>query len=241
MRVAGASLCIPGPRRIRLAVVGGNLRIHRQIDALASAGATVVDVGANIGYNAVHAARRVGPRGRVVAIEPAPDNVAVLERNVAAARLSNVIVHPVAAGRESGRRKLYLRGETSAVNSLYPESCYAKVTDVVEVPVAPLDDLVEGMADLVKIDVEGAELEVLEGMTRLLGAPKLSLIVEWHPKLQIMAGHDAGALPRWLLARGWNLFTASHVRTRPCTAADVPALTSRLLRKGRSIELVARR
>lgn len=241
VRLAGASLRVPGPRRIRLAVVGGNLRIHRLIDALASPGATVVDVGANIGYNAVHAARRVGSRGRVVAVEPAPDNLAVLERNVAAAGLSNVIVRPVAAGREVGRRKLYLRGETSAVNSFYPESCYAQVTDVVDVPVAPLDGLVDGDADLVKIDVEGAELDVLEGMTRLLGRPNLALIVEWHPELQSMAGHDADALPRWLLARGWKLHAASHLAMRPCTAADVPALCARLLRAGRPVELVARR
>src|SRR5690606_22388989 len=55
VRVAGASLCVPGSRRIRLSVVAGNLRVHRLIDALARPGSTVVDVGANIGYNAVHA------------------------------------------------------------------------------------------------------------------------------------------------------------------------------------------
>ena len=241
VRLAGASLCVPGSRRVRLSVVGGNLRIHRLIDALARPGGTVVDVGANIGYNAVHAARRVGRSGRVVAVEPTPDNVAVLERLVAAARLSNVLVRPVAAGRDKGRRRFYVRGATSAVNSFYPESCYAEVTGTLDVPIARLDDLVDGDADLVKIDVEGAELEVLEGMTRLLRRRNLALIVEWHPRLQLMAGHDADALPRWLLERGFRLQAVSHLRTQTCTQDDLAALRARLLRSERPVELVARR
>lgn len=81
VRVAGATIEVPGTRRVRLSVVAGDLRIHRLLDRFAFAGATVVDVGANIGYNTIHAARRVGPRGRVVAIEPAPDNLGVLRRD----------------------------------------------------------------------------------------------------------------------------------------------------------------
>lgn len=241
VRLSGASLHVPGPRRIRLSVVGGNLRIHRLIDALAGPGSTVVDVGANIGYNAVYAARRVGSSGRVFAIEPAADNLAVLERNIAAARLSNVIVYPVAAGRARGSRRFYLRGETSAVNSLYPQSCYASVTDILDVPIERLDDLVDDGADLVKIDVEGAELEVLEGMTRLLRRSGLALIVEWHPRLQAMAGYEPDALPRWLIERGWKLHAASHLQTQGCTADDLPEMSARLARAGRPVELVARR
>lgn|GEM_PF-2078161 len=241
VRLAGASLRVPGSRRIRLSVIGGNLRIHRLIDALARPGDTVVDVGANIGYNAVHAARRVGSAGRVVAIEPTPDNLAVLEHNLSAARVANVLVRPVAAGRDNGKRSFYVRGDTSAVNSFYPQSCYAKVTGTLEVPIERLDDLVDGEADVVKIDVEGAELEVLDGMVRLLRHRGLALIVEWHPKLQMLAGHDADALPRRLLERGFALHAVSHLRTRRCTKEDVPALRDRLLQAERPVELVARR
>ncbi|HEX7079455.1 MAG TPA: FkbM family methyltransferase [Gammaproteobacteria bacterium] len=235
------ALRVPGPRAIRLAVVGGNLRIHRLLDAVVAEGATVVDVGANVGYNTLYAACLAGPRGRVIAVEPAPDNVAVLERNVAAAALSNVVVAAVAAGRAHGAADLYLRGDTSAVNSLFPESCYAKVTDVLRVPVAPLDDLVDGRADVVKIDVEGAELDVLDGMARLARNPRLALIVEWHPVLQSMAGHAADALPRRLLERGWQLHAASHLSVRPLASADLPRLTDRLTRASRPVELLARR
>ncbi|HEU4619471.1 MAG TPA: FkbM family methyltransferase [Gammaproteobacteria bacterium] len=241
VRLGGLCVAVPGTRSIRLSVVGGNIRMHRLIDAVVEPGATVVDVGANIGYNTIYAARRVGPAGRVVAVEPTPDNLAVLERNVAAAGLPNVVVERVAAGRAAGTCRFYVRGDTSAVNSLFPESCYAAVTDVLEVPVQRLDDIVDGGADLVKIDVEGAELDVLEGMPRLLGVPGLALVAEWHPTLQRMAGYAPDALPRWLLDRGWRLHAASHFTVRPLTASDLPALTARLERARKPVELLARR
>jgi FkbM family methyltransferase len=241
VRIGGQRAAVPGTRSIRLSVVGGNIRMHRLIDALAPPGGLVVDVGANIGYNTLHAARRVGPAGRVIAVEPTPDNLAVLEHNVAGAELRNVVVERIAAGRARGTHDFYVRGEVSAVNSLYAQSCYAAVTGVLQVPVERLDDLVDGTADLVKIDVEGAELDVLEGMPRLLGQPGLALIVEWHPTLQTMAGYAGDALPRWLLDRGWRLDAASHYSVRPLAAADLPALTARLARASRPVELVARR
>src|SRR3954465_2529443 len=80
--VAGIRVEIPGSLAIRASVLGGNLRVHRAIARLLRPGDTFVDVGANIGYNALFAARIVGPAGRVVALEPAGDNFAVLQRNI---------------------------------------------------------------------------------------------------------------------------------------------------------------
>jgi FkbM family methyltransferase len=241
IRLAGGPFDVPGSRRIRLSVVAGNLRIHRLLQRFVRPGATVVDVGANIGYNTVHAARLAGQHGRVIAVEPTPDNLEVLRRNVAAARLANVTVAPVAAGRDAGVRELFMRGAVSAVNSFFPQSCYAHVTEVLRVPVVRLDDLVDGDAAVVKIDVEGAELDVLEGMPRLLAGRGVALIVEWHPLLQQLAGYAPDELPRWLLERGWLLEAASHTSVRALPAAAIPRLTRRLLRAQRPVELVAYR
>src|SRR5262252_5955921 len=224
--VAGARVHVPGPRRIRLSIVAGNIRLHRALDAAVRPGVTVVDVGANIGYNTVYASRRVGPAGRVVAIEPAADNVRILRENLAVNAIDNVVVHPVAAGRMREVRDLFLRGDVSAVNSLFAESVYAAVTGIEKVSVVPLDDLVEGDADLVKLDVEGAELDALAGMTRLLRNPRLQLIAEWHPRLQEAAGHAANALPRFLIDRRFTLHAASHVRVEPLAAKDVDAMSA---------------
>jgi len=239
--VAGARLHIPGSLKIRLSVVVSNIRLHRLIDEAVARGATVVDVGANIGYNTVYLARRVGDRGRVVAIEPAADNLRVLRENVRANALANVEVHAVAAGPLREVRDLFLRGETSAVNSLFQESVYAAVTGVEKVAVVPLDEIVDGPADFIKIDVEGAELDALEGMTRLLARAGLTLAVEWHPRLQEAAGHPADALPRFLLRNGFRLRAASHTRVTALAAEGVDAVCARLRRSGRPIELVATR
>src|SRR5262249_2419879 len=88
-------------------------------------------------------------------------------------------------------------------------------------------------------DVEGAELDVLGGMTRLLRHRALQLIVEWHPRLQEAAGYSAVALPHHLLDLGFTLRAAYHTRLAPLTARDVERTASQLHRTGRPVELVA--
>jgi FkbM family methyltransferase len=241
IRFAGARMHVPGSMAIRLSTVLGNRRIHRLMDPFLRPGAVVVDAGANIGYNTVYAAQRVGPRGRVIAVEPASDNLAVLRRNVSDNALTNVTVAAVAAGRARETRAFYLRGDISAVNSFFEDSVYANVTGVVKVPVERLDDLVEGEADLVKIDVEGAELDVLGGMTRLLESPRVHLVVEWHPLLQEKAGYAAEALPRLLLEEGFTLVGAAHTGTVPVTLDTLPAMVERLRKSGRPVDVLASR
>lgn len=239
--VAGARLRVPGPRSIRLSVVLGNRRIHRLLDRALAPGAIVIDVGAHTGYNTVYAATRVGSAGRVIAIEPTADNVAILEENVRANQLAQVEIRAVAAGRRREVRPFFVRGAHSAVNSLFERSIYADVTSVESIEVIPVDETIAGNADLVKIDVEGGELEVLGGMTRLLTVPSVQLIVEWHPQLQEHAGFAADALPRFLFDHGFRLRAVSHTRATMMTTADIPRLADRLRLAGRPIELFAYR
>src|SRR5688572_30737361 len=108
--LAGMHVQVPGALPIRLSVVMGNLRMQRMLDSLVEPGDTVVDVGANIGYNTLYAAHRVGPQGRVYALEPAQDNLAVLYANLFTNNLTNVTVLPYAAGNKSEIKKFFLRG-----------------------------------------------------------------------------------------------------------------------------------
>jgi hypothetical protein len=68
----------------------------------------------------------------------------------------------------------------------------------------PLDEVVPGVADVIKIDVEGAEIEVLDGAGRLLQHEGASLFVKWSPACLAAAGHDAAALPARLEALGFS-------------------------------------
>ena len=103
----------------------------------------------------------------------------------------------------------------------------------------PLDDLVDGYPDLVKIDVEGTELEVLAGMRRLFVRSAFRLIVEWHPELQTLAWYRPDALPRVLLDHGFRLHIAWHARLTSLNASDIDDVAARLLRARRSAELLA--
>jgi FkbM family methyltransferase len=235
--VGGLHLRIPGSRTIRASVLAGNVRVRAIIDAVVRPGATVVDVGANIGVIAAFAACRVGAGGAVVAIEPAQDNLTVLRDNLRRNGFAHVRVVAGAAGRQRGKRELYLRGGISAVNSLFPESCYASVTGITSVEVVRVDDMVDRDVDLVKIDVEGAELDVLGGMPRLLAQPSIALIVEWHPTLQRAAGYEADGLPRMLLDAGFAVHAVGHTKSRELRRDTIDALADRLLRARRPVEL----
>ena len=230
---------VPGPLPIRLSVVMGNLRMQYMLTSLIQPGDTVVDVGANIGYNTLFAAQLVGQEGKVFALEPAQDNLAVLYENLFANHVQNVAVLPYAAGRERKVKQFYLRGDVSAVNSLYQDNFYHPITSTVDVLTAPLDDLVTARPALIKIDVEGGELDVLHGMARLLRDPSLQIIAEWHPALQYAAGYPLDALPQFLLSHGFSLQVATHTAIFPIASRDLDSLATKLLRQRSPVELLA--
>ena len=95
----GMQVDLPFDVMTRISILAGNLRVQRIIDASVNRGDSVVDVGAHIGINTLYMAMRVGPAGHVIAVEPAPDNLDVLRRNIAVNRLDNVTVHSVPRGR----------------------------------------------------------------------------------------------------------------------------------------------
>ena len=132
-----------------------------------SEGDTVVDVGANIGVFTLKAARQV-PRGRVVAVEPAPLNLELLRENVARNRLTNTEILDCAVSDREGEARLFERGDY-ALYSLHFGS--GRSTPV---RLATLDGLFQERGiracRLLKIDVEGEELAVLRGAGRALQA-----------------------------------------------------------------------
>lgn len=145
------------------------------IEAHVSAGDTVVDIGANIGYFTMLMALAVGPSGRVHAFEPVSENADLLERSVVENRYDDrVVTHRMALGRVTGQAALAtLTLEAGSQNSggsfLAESAAVPSGHEMRTVSVSRLDDLVFGdRVRLVKIDVEGAEPLVFEGAKRLL-------------------------------------------------------------------------
>lgn len=152
------------------------------IKSLMDPGATVVDVGANIGYYVLLAARCVGPSGHIVAFEPEPDNLVELRMNVEANQLNNIEVHPFAVGARKAE-VLFARGINGGVRD-------SAATNEVSVPLVTLDDALNRRVDMVKIDVEGYEGEVLAGAESTIKRWQPNLFVEIHPRM-MQAGHSA--------------------------------------------------
>ena len=149
------------------------------------------------------AAPAIGARGMVHAIEPCNTNLALLEKNVRLSRRRNVRIHPCAAGARRTRRRFQV------TNSSFDHGFYshpiAKTVRETVVDEIPLDELISTSVDIVKIDVEGAEIDVLDGMSKILRENRhLSLFAEWSPWCMKQAGRDARDLPDRLHELGFQ-------------------------------------
>ncbi|MCC7269027.1 MAG: FkbM family methyltransferase [Caulobacteraceae bacterium] len=156
---------------------------RRCLVRLLEPGMGVADVGAHIGLLTVAAARAVGPAGKVFAFEPEDEPRGCLERTLHLNGLAWVALSPAAAGRASGPQTFHV-SPILGHSSLYALPSDEGEARAVTVEVVRLDDAVprRQRLDVVKIDVEGAELDVLAGMPRLLKAnPDIAVIAEYGP------------------------------------------------------------
>ncbi|PRH45648.1 FkbM family methyltransferase [Burkholderia multivorans] len=155
------------------------------IEKLLQPGSCFVDVGANIGLHTLAAARSMQGQGKIIAFEPFGPTKALLERSVWMNGFSSLVeIHQAAVSNETGRHKLFL-GATSGFHSLFPlDGSTSAHTEPVEVSVVRLDDIIPATqkVDLLKIDAEGAELQVLGSAVGLIERnAELTIIAEFGP------------------------------------------------------------
>lgn len=147
------------------------------LTSLVQPGASVVDIGANIGYYALMFSHLVGRHGRIICIEPEPNNLIELVRNVESNKLENVEVFPVAVGNTKGSI-----GLSSGVSARVAD----RGDEEIRVDVLPLGEVIrERAVDFIKIDVEGFEGQVLDGAEDVLSKQRPRLFVEIHPALLV--------------------------------------------------------
>ena len=140
------------------------------------AGMTFVDVGAQAGYYTL-LAHSLG--AHVQAFEPSTKNRELLEKNIKENNFSGIEVLPFALSNRSEKMKLY-NGKTSGENSLIDTG-----KDFEEVDVVTYDSLFSSEPDMIKIDVEGCEKEVLQGMNDVLNTDKVIYVIieDWYNKV----------------------------------------------------------
>ena len=177
----------------------------RLLSVLLRPGMTAVDLGANIGYFSLTAAGIVGPTGQVHAIEPTPSTVSRLRENIALNGFHNVTAHQLALSDDDGSIRLHLSGDDCEENSLFATG---PGDESIEVDATTLDRFADRQGlrriDLLKVDVEGAEVRVLRGGRRVLGgAVAPALIIEVNPPALRAAGSDPAELYGQLDALGY--------------------------------------
>jgi len=146
-------------------------------------GEVLVDVGANIGYFTLLMAKLSGSSGKIFSFEPENKNFEILEKNVKINNYQNVVLEKKGVSDRNGVNKFFLSSKNTGMHSLQ------KIRDdskEVKIDVIKLDDyfftldLVEKIS-LIKIDVEGAEFQVLNGMKTILKNKNLKLLIEFIP------------------------------------------------------------
>lgn len=179
--------------------------------------AVLLDVGANCGiYSLVAACSR--PSVRVLAIEPDPEAVRLLRRNVAdqAERLralgSSVEVEGVALGETEGEAR-FVRAQDQALGSFHrPPSRHS---DVIVVPTCRGDELLKhwgvDVIDFCKLDIEGGELAALRGLEQTFRQRKIRLLqIELNEPICRLAGHSSGDLIKILDDYGYEMMPSSR-------------------------------
>ncbi len=221
-------------------VMTPQLVVYRQWEAELSAllptlcpsGSVFVDVGANFGYFTCLVAARMGstPGSRVIAVEPNPEMLRLLQTNVAINwSMAPVRVTAAAAAAEPGERILHVPAERAANGSLAAAASGGGSLREVAVQAVRLDDLLrdETRVDLLKVDVEGFEPEVFRGASETLARPGLRVVFEWSQRQLRQAGFDPMEVPAMLGALGYRLFDAETYRAKGESAAlDIETLAT---------------
>lgn len=180
---------------------------EREIELLCSfvrPGDCVLDVGANIGLYSLALSRAVGPHGRVIAVEPDPDNLALLRRNLLSNECVNVTVVEEALGDTDRTVHLYGTRENSGGLST-ADILGVGPHGAIPVPMRRGDSVLGEMGvvpRVAKIDVEGAEPLVLAGLGDRLPQVLLFEFVPWQLRA---AGHDPVTFLHHLTSLGYRL------------------------------------
>lgn len=177
---------------------------RRLLEHLDLDGGVCLDIGANIGLHTLTLSRRVGPRGKVISFEPEQHNHELLRENLRLNQVENVDARRTAVGERQGTVRMALHPYNYGDHRVAGEGGSGQ-----EVPLTTVDEAVKDIPDgqirLVKIDVQGYEQNVLEGMRRTVARnPGMVLLLEVFPEALHQAGSSASKLVQTLVELGFG-------------------------------------
>lgn len=147
-----------------------------------------LDVGANIGYYVLLENKFIGENGKIIAIEPSPKNFEYLQKNIKMQKTKNIKAFNFAAGDKDGKIKFLIYENASNSGMVIPDGEEKKWPgEVIEVPVKKIDSFLKENGipklDFLRMDVEGYEYHIFEGMKETLKKSKPLIYIEVHKSI----------------------------------------------------------
>ena len=213
----------------------------RLLERIVEPGMSIIDVGAHVGYYSLIAARAVGPTGKVYSFEAEPANYGLLVENARLNGYENVVAINKGVSNAEGTATLFVSGLDNGRNSLFRHDLPQAGTRTIET--ISLDGFLEGLdwpdIDLVKVDVEGSEDMVWEGMALLRQkSPNLKLIIELNPALLRGAGVEPFEFLDKAMQSGFNIqWIDEGTGVVSIESIDLKTMLSRLEAEEESVNL----
>lgn len=144
-------------------------------------GDVVLDLGANIGYYALLAARLVGEKGIVYAFEPEPTNYSLLLKNIELNEYHNIVPVQKAVSNITGMVRLFLDEKDAGAHTIYQPEANRESVEIQSVALDKFFEDKKHPIDVIKMDIEGAEMSALSGMKRIIRENEnLKMFVEFY-------------------------------------------------------------
>jgi FkbM family methyltransferase len=196
------------------------------LDKVLAPGMTFVDAGANEGLFTLFAAQRVGPTGQVWAFEPSQREFLRLRRNLQLNQLGNVRTFQLALADYNGDTEMKIAAdEHSGQNTLGDFAYPIEIVRRERVTTGRLDDLVQReclrQLDVLKLDVEGAELSVLTGASGILRQQRPLLLLELNDKALRLQGSSGAAVVEYLRAFDYEIYGFDTASGQPRSTSEV--------------------
>lgn len=204
------------------------------IDRLVKPGSTVLDVGAHYGIYSLLASRKAA---RVYAFEPVRENYEILRRNVSDNGLKNITAFNEAISDEDGSAEFNIPWASDSAG--FYEHPNAESIKKVTVKTARIDSqITEQNISFIKIDTEGHELHVLDGLRETLRNNKqATMLIELNPECLENAGSSAEGLIEKIISLGYDVF-ALHEATRDMVRATIDTPLSQIMRGEQYLNLL---
>ncbi|GAA4460976.1 FkbM family methyltransferase [Novipirellula rosea] len=176
------------------------------VASICQSGKTFLDVGAHIG-SVISAVRKHDPAVRIIAVEAIPEKAARLRR-----KFPNVVLHACAVAEADGEMTFFIDTQKTGYSSLIaPDDNESHIREI-QVAVKRLDTLIpaDAVVDVIKIDIEGAELGALRGATNLLSRWKPVVMFESAPT-RLSSGYEPRDLYQFFEQRGYEIVVPNRL------------------------------